>query len=303
VGSIAGRSPRKFDRLCVLLFTVVLTARPAFGQQRPLETQDAQGIGSGNVRIDTGFAYARDQFFPLSGLTGNLSQIAVTDLTVGLSPIADFQISGGPYNRLDITGRQPAPLAALVTATGETTHAVEDLKVATNIRFVPESSGRPAVGVRFDVRLPNAKHRSGLGQDTTDFGLSLLTAKRFRSVRVVGNLGMTIMSEPLDAAKQNDVLTYGLSATGRLSERAELIAEVNGRWSTRNHVAPVGTESRSMLRLGARRRVRSVWIDAAMMAGLTAIDPSLGVTAGVTYTFRAFSLPSSSRYVAHLSGP
>jgi hypothetical protein len=279
-----------------LLLTVILAAREAFGQQRPLETQDAQGIGGGNVRIDTGFTYSRDQLFSLSGLRGDLSQIAVTNVTVGLSPIADFQISGGPYNRLVITDRQPGPLAALVTATGQTTHAVEDLVIGTNIRFVPESSGRPAVGIRFDVRLPNAKHQSGLGQDTTDFGMSLLTAKRFRSVRVVGNLGMTIMSEPLDAAKQNDVLTYGISATSRLSQHAELVAEVNGRWSTRHHVAPVGTESRSVLRVGARRRVRSVWVDAAMMAGLTSIDPSVGVTTGVTYVFRAFSLPSSSRY-------
>jgi len=296
VGSIGGRNARRSDRLCILLLTVFLTGREAFGQQRPLETQDAQGIGGGNIRIDTGFAYSRDQLFPLSGLQGNLSQIAVTNITVGVSPIADFQISGGPYNRLVIAGRQPAPLAALVTATGQTTHAVEDLVIGTNIRFVPESSGRPAVGVRFDVRLPNAKHQSGLGQDTTDFGMSLSTAKRFRAVRVVGNLGMTIMSEPLDAAKQNDVVTYGASATGRLSQHLELITEVNGRWSTRHGVAPVGTESRSILRAGARRQIHSVWIDAAMSFGLTSIDPSFGLTTGVTYIFRAFSLPSSSRY-------
>src|SRR5262249_6704420 len=158
---------------CVFLFTVLLTARDAFGQQRPLETQDPQGISSGNIRLDTGVAYSLDQFYPLSGLQGNLSQIAVTNITVGLSPIADVQISGGPYNRLVITGRQPAPLAALVRASSQATHAVDDVVIGTNIRLLRESSGRPAVGFRFDVRLPNSKHQSGLGQDTTDFGASL----------------------------------------------------------------------------------------------------------------------------------
>src|SRR5262249_53449367 len=162
--------------------------------------------------------------------------------------------------RLVITGRQPAPLAALVRASSQTTHAVDDVVIGTNIRLLRESSGRPAVGFRFDVRLPNSKHQSGLGQDTTDFGASLLTAKTVGRVRGVGTLGLTIMGEPLDAAKQNDVLTYGVSATGRLSKQAELIAEVNGRWSTRHGAAPVGTESRGILRVGARRRVRSIWI-------------------------------------------
>src|SRR6202043_251172 len=123
------------------------------------------------------------------------------------------QLTGGPYTRLAIASRSTAPLANVVTATGDTTHAVEDLAIGAKIRLVPETAGRPGFGFRFSVRLPNAKHESGLGQDTTDFSASLLTGKAVGSPRVVANSGFTILSEPLDAAKQNDVVTYGLSLT------------------------------------------------------------------------------------------
>jgi hypothetical protein len=171
---------------------------------------------------------------------------------------------------------------------------VEDVVVGTKIRMVPESTGRPALGFWFAVRLPNAKHESGMGQDTTDFSASLLAAKTIASVRVVGNAGLTIMSEPLDAAKQNDVVTYGVSVGHALFRRAELVAEINGRKSTRHGVAPVGTESRGTAKLGGRCSVGSFRLDAAMLVGVTSIDPSVGVTVGFGYTFRAFSLPLST---------
>jgi hypothetical protein len=195
-------------RLCIFfVLAYLLVVRPAAAQQQPLGTQDPEPIGTGRVLVESRVTYAHNEFYPLSGLQGNLWRLPVLGFVVGLSPIADFQLIGGPYNRLDISDRRPAPLAGLVTTTGETTHAVEDIIIGTKIRIVPEAERRPGVGFRFAVRLPNAKHESGMGQDTTDFSASLLAGKTVASVRVVGNAGCTIMSEPLDAAKQNDVVT------------------------------------------------------------------------------------------------
>lgn len=282
-------------RFCALvILALFVAARPAAGQQRPLDTQDAEPIGTGRVLAEAGVGYARDERYPLSGLQGNLWQLPVLGFIVGLSPIADFQLTGGPYNRLDITDRRPAPLSGLVAATAQATHAVEDIVIGTRIRLAPEAARRPAVGFRFAVRLPNAKHESGMGQDTTDFSASLLAGKTIASVRVVGNAGFTIMSEPLDAAKQNDVVTYGVAVARALSRQAELVGEINGRWSTRHGIAPVGTESRGSLKLGGRYGFGSIRLDAAVVFGVTSIDPSIGVTAGLTYLFRAFSLPLST---------
>jgi hypothetical protein len=279
----------------LLLIVAVLYGPSAAAQQRPLETQDPDTIGAGQVLVEAGLTYARDAVYPLSGLQGNLWQLPVIGLNVGLSPIADLQITGGPYDRLSITGRSAAPLASLVTPTGATTHAVDDLAIGAKILLLPEAPGRPGLGFRFSVRLPNAKHESGLGQDTTDFSASLLAGKTVASLRVVGNVGFTIMSEPLDPTKQNDVLTYGLSLTRPAGHHMDLVGDIDGRASTRNGVAPIGTESRGTVTLGGRYTRGATRFDAAVLFGLTAIDPTIGVKIGVTYVFTAFSLPGATR--------
>jgi len=270
---------------------VLLVARLAAAQEGPVNRQDPEPIGAGLIRVGVATTYGRDVFYPLSGLEGNLLQLAVAEFEVGLSPIADFELSGGPYNRLSITDRRSAPLASLVTATGASTHAVEDIVIGTKIRLVPEDAGRPAVAFRFAVRLPNAKHPSGLGQDTTDFSAALLTGKTWGPLRAVGTGGVMIMSEPLNASKQNDVLTYGGSVRVAMSHHTDALGEISGWWSVRHGIPPVGTESRGIATIGGRYTHGPVQLDAGAMFGVTSIGPGAGVTVGVRYTFRAFSLP------------
>jgi hypothetical protein len=277
--------------LSLTIVAVLMHAPPASAQQRPLETQDPETIGTGHVLVEAGVSYARGLFYPLSGLEGNLWQLPAMGLDVGLSPIADLQITGGPYDRLSITDRRAAPLASLVTATGATTHDVDDLAIGAKIRVVPETTGRPGFGFRFSVRLPNAKHRSGLGQDTTDFSASLLAGKTMAALRVAGNIGFTIMSEPLNSMKQNDVITYGLSVTQQIGHGAALVGDVNGRWSSRNGIPPIGTESRGTVTAGGRYTRGSIRLDAGAFVGVTPVDPTIGLTAGFTCVFKAFTLP------------
>jgi hypothetical protein len=70
----------------------------------------------------------------------------------------------------------------------------------------------------------------------------------------------------------------------------EVVADLNGRISTRD-LAPVGTESRAMVRLGARFTSGSVRFDAAFLIGATKNDPLWGVTTGFTWVFKAFTVP------------
>jgi len=275
----------------IIVLAVLMCTAPAAAQQRPLDTQDPETLGAGRVLIEGGISGAHGMMYPLSGLEGNLWQLPVLGVDVGISSIADLQITAGPYRYLSITSREPAPLAGLVTATGDSTHAVEDITFGAKIRLAGETERRPSFGFRFTTRLPNSKHRSGIAQGTTDFGASLLAGKTVQSVRVVGNIGYVIMSEPLDAAKQNDVLTYGLSFARALTQRAEIVAELNGWASTRNGIAPIGTESRALLKFGGRFTQGPVRLDAGVFVGLHDIDPTIGFTTGVTYVFNAFTLP------------
>jgi hypothetical protein len=277
--------------VCATIAVLLAFARSSAAQQRPLVTEDPESIGAGRVLIEGGIDFAHNQEYPLSGLKGNLWRLPTIGISVGLSSIAELQIDGGPYDVLTITERRSAPFANLVTATGSSTHAVDDIMIGTKIRLVPESASRPSFGFRFATRLPNAKHESGMGQDTTDFYSSILAGKTVQSIRVVGNLGFAIMSEPLDSTKQNDVLTYGASLARAMTTQTELVGELNGRLSTRNGVAPIGTESRGILKLGGRYTRGAVRFDGGVFFGLTTIDPTIGLTAGFTYVFDAFKIP------------
>jgi len=281
---------RVFVRV-VLISSFVAVAAIASAQQRPLVTEDPEPIGAGRVLIEGGIDFAVNQEYPVSGLKGDLWRIPTLGISVGLSSIAELQIDGGFYDRLHIDERRSAPLSSLLTVTGDTTHDVEDLVVATKIRFMAEGPGKPALGIRFATKLPNASNESGLGLDTTDFLFSLLGAKTVQSVRIVGNVGLGILADPTNGNRQNDVLTYGLSFARALTQQTEVVGEVNGRWSTRSGEPFPGTESRSIVKVGGRYTHGPVRFDAAVFVGLTTIDPTVGFTGGFTYVFNAFNVP------------
>ena len=279
-------------RFASCVFSLLALASPAVAQQRPLVTEDPEPIGAGRVLIEGGIDYAHDQHYPVSGLDGNLWRIPTIGVSIGVSSIAELQIDGGLYDRLDVTKRNPnAPLASLVTMTGTTTDGAEDITIATKIRLLAETMEWPAIGLRFATKLPNASNESGLGLDTTDFYMSLLGAKTVQSVRVVGNLGFGILADPTVGNRQNDVLTYGVSFARAMTQQAELVGELNGRVSTRTGPAFPGTETRGLLKLGGRYTRGTVRLDAGVAFGLTTVDPTIGFTGGFTYVFNAFTLP------------
>jgi len=265
---------------------------PAFAQQRPLVTEDPETIGAGRVLIEAGFDYGHDVDYPASGLSGNLLRLPLVGVSVGISSIAEIQIDGGLFNRLSITDRDPrAPLASLLTVSGDSTSDVEDFVFATKIRILPETTERPSFGFRFATKLPNASNERGLGLDTIDVYGSMLVAKTVQSVRVVGNVGLAILSDPLRGNRQNDLVTYGLSFARALTNSAEVVGEINGRFDVRNGDPPPGTESRGIARAGARYTIGSWRADAALFFGLTSRDPGIGIGGGFTYVFNAFQVP------------
>lgn len=278
-------------RLFVCLAALAAVPPTALAQQRPLVTEDPETIGAGNILLEGGIDYARDILFPVSGLRGNLLRFPVLGASFGISSIAELQIDGGLYNRLSIRERLDAPLASVVTATGDSTSSVEDLVVATKVRVLGETSGRPAVGLRFATRLPTASNESGLGLDSTDFLLTALVGKTVQSIRIVGNVGMGILGDPTRGDRQNDVLLYGLSLARAIAPGVEIVGEFNGRANVREGEPPPGTESRAMMRLGARYTRGTARVDGGLMLGMTSRDPSVGFTAGITWVFKGFTVP------------
>lgn len=281
---------RRFS-LWLALLIILSVGRPAVAQQRPLVTEDPETIGAGRLLVEVGVDYLREQPFPLSGFQGHLLRLPSLGVSLGVGPFAEIQMDGELRNTLSITSRREGPLSELTNVIGNTTSDFGDLTIGAKMKLLSERPGRPSFASRFATRLPNAGNESGLGLDSFDFYTSLLIGKTVRSIRVVGNVGLGILSDPTTGGRQNDVLTYGFSMARALSNATEMVGELNGRASTREAGPFPGTESRSMLRIGARYTRGAGRFDGGVILGLTSFDPSIGFTVGYTHVFNAFPTP------------
>ena len=277
---------------CVLALVAMLAcAVSASAQQRPLQTEDPETIGSGRALIEAGIDYDRDVYLPVSGLRGNLLTMPSFGVSLGVSSIAEIQFDWGLYQKLEITDRVArAPLSHLLELDGDTTDDFGDIRIGAKVRLLSETARRPAIGSWFSTRLPNAGNESGLGKDVQDFASALTVGKTVQSVRVVANIGLLMIGKPTEAAAQDDLLIYSLSVARAISPAAEVVGEFVGRANFANIITP-GAEDRGLLRFGARYTINGVRLDAGLLLGLTPRDPEIGFTGGFTWVFNAFSVP------------
>jgi len=275
----------------VLALFVLAAATPSFAQQRPLKTEDPETIGSGRMLVEAGIDYQRDVYLPVSGLRGHLFTIPDFGVSLGVSSIAEIQIDWGVYQKLNITDQVAgAPLSDLLILDGSTTDDFGDIHIGAKVKLLSETARRPAIGSWFRTRLPNAGNESGLGKDVQDFSSALTIGKTVQSVRVVANIGVTMIGKPTEAVAQDDLLIYSLSVARAISGATEVVGEFVGRANFANIVTP-GAEDRGLLRFGARYTISGARFDAGILIGLTARDPEFGVTGGFTWVFDAFKVP------------
>jgi hypothetical protein len=287
------RHPHIMNRAAAKLFAALLgvfaSASFAQAQQRPLITEDVDVVKPGIIRIETGFEFLQDIKFPLSGLRGDMTKVLDTRLSFGLSPMVEFQIEWTPQSFLSIKGRGPTPLDLKLGANAADTNDVGDVTLWMKIKLRNETRIAPSLGFRFGVQLPNSNQARGIGTNTTNFYATINAGKKFAGNRlnVFGNVGLGILQAPLANFTQNDVLLYGLASIYRLSDRVNLVGEVNGSHSTRK-TAPLGTEDFSEARVGAQIRALGLRFNAAGVFGLSNRAPKTGISLGITYDWQAF---------------
>ena len=280
---------RTTGKFFAALLCVFASAVFAQAQQRPLITEDVDIVKPGIIRIETGFEFLQDIKFPLSGLRGDMTKLLDTRLSFGLSPMVEFQIEWTPQSFLSIKGRGPTPLDLKLGANAADTNDVGDVTLWMKMKLRNETRIAPSLGFRFGVQLPNSNQARGIGTNTTNVYATINAGKKFADGRlnVFGNVGLGILQAPLANFTQNDVLLYGLASIYRLSDRVNLVGEVNGTHSTRK-TAPLGTEDFSEARVGAQIRALGLRFNAAGVFGLSNRAPKTGITFGVTYDWQAF---------------
>lgn len=256
----------------------------ALGQQRPLKTDDAELLKTGQVRAEFGVEFLQGQRYSLSGLRGDLTRLGAASIQVGVGEYAEFKISGVAQDVLSVSSRiEQPPIAPKFS--GNSTSDFGDLILATKIKLAGEQKHRPAMAFKFAVELPNAKHDSGLGTDQTEFYSSLLFKKSLGRSQLLADVGFAILGSPVLEGRQSDPLTYGVAAIVPIMRGMNFVGEVSGRQGPPRRL---GNENKSQARAGIQFWTGKIRWDLGAVGGLTRFDPKSGVVVGATFEFQAF---------------
>ncbi|MEJ7622804.1 MAG: hypothetical protein WKF34_02315 [Pyrinomonadaceae bacterium] len=284
---------RSLSLSAILLTTVFCVS----GQQRPLLTDDVDITPPGSIELAAGVDFLQNAKFPLSGITGDLTRVGDIRLRTGFASNVELQIEGTVQNYLAINSRTASAIP--LTVAGNSTNDFDDFTVSAKVKLRNETRLLPAVGLKFGFQMPNTDQARGIGTNQVNIFTKILLQKKFGTVaagtprfKAVGNIGLGILSAPLERFTQNDVLLYGLAGIYRLTDKVNLLSEVNGRVNTRSGAAPLGTESIGQFRIGTQIRTAGLRFDTAAAFGLTKFSPRTGVTFGVTYLSPSIFTPA-----------
>ena len=282
----------------LVLYFVLISASVAAAQQRPLITDDVDIVPQGAIEIGAGIEFLQNAKFPLSGLKGDLTRVGDIRIRTGFASNVELQIEGTLQNFLAINEQlTPAPIPLSIG--GNSTNDFDDFIVSTKIKLRNEGRVLPAIGLKLGFQMPNTDQARGIGTNQINIFTKFLVQKKFgkRAGRIplanfYGNIGLAIMTAPLERFSQNDVFLYGLAGIFRVNDRINIVSEVNGRVNTRSGSAPLGTESVGQFRIGSQIRASGLRFDTAAVFGLTRNSPRTGVVFGVTYQTPAIFTPA-----------
>lgn len=286
------------NRVLICLISIFCTGIFTFAQQRPLLTEDVDITPAGAVEISAGVDFLQNAKFPLSGIKGDLTRVGDIRIRTGLASNVEIQVEGVIQNFLAINSMSdvsPIPLNIV----GNSTNDFDDFTFSTKVKLRNESKNFPALGLKFGFQMPNSDQARGIGTNQINIFSKVLAQKRFGSRRngtakmnVFGNLGLGIMTAPLERFTQNDVMLYGLAGIYRATDHINIVSEVNGRVNTRSGDAPLGTESAGQFRIGTQIKASNLRFDSAAIFGLTRFSPRSGITFGVTYLSPSIFTPA-----------
>lgn len=275
-------------RIGFILMLVVATVFSVAAQQRPLLTDDVDITPPGSLQISAGVDFFQNAKFPLSGINGDLTRVGDIRVRTGLAPNVELQIEGSIQNYVAINSRDPAAIPLSVT--GNSANDFDDITVSAKVKLRNETRLLPSIGMKFGFQMPNTDQARGIGTNQINVFSKILLQKKFGDVvdntprfNAMGNIGLQIMTAPIERFTQNDVIIYGLAGIYRATDRINLVSEVNGRLNTRSGKAPLGTESVGQFRIGAQIKASGLRFDTAAAFGLTKFSPKTGVIFGVTY--------------------
>ncbi len=285
------------SRSLLQLMILIALAFSAAAQQRPLLTDDIDITPAGSMEISAGVDFFQNAKFPLSGINGELTRIGDIRIRTGFASNVELQIEGTIQNYVAINSLGPSAIPLNIS--GNSTNDFDDFTISAKVKLRNETRLLPAVGLKFGYQMPNTDQSRGIGTNQVNIFTKLIVQKKFGNVvgstarfNAMGNVGLGIMTAPIERFTQNDVFLYGLAGIYRATDHVNIVSEINGRINTRNGPAPLGTESIGQFRVGTQVRTSGLRFDAAAAFGLTEFSPRTGVTFGVTYLSPSIFTPA-----------
>lgn len=269
------------------------TPEPTEPSALTMQTGDLSLLPRGTMRFNWGSSYGSDFCQPYTGLCGNLWRHGIVRFNLGMANNVNLQIDGALYQQLDINAGKSFPLTG-APASGNT-HDIGDFSVTMLWRTLREKEGgRPAMGFKIGVKLPNTNEKKGIGVNTTDFFASGMLTKHWGDrATLMADLGFAILAQPQSGVSQNDVLTYGLAGSWKLTDRFRLWSEIAGRTATGGaHFS--GTEDRGNATLGLLWGGKGGWhAELTGSHGIYQNDPNW--TVGLAFSIQGRVLKRLSR--------
>jgi hypothetical protein len=250
-------------------------------QQRPPVLESPCALPARTSRVEIGGAYYKQQFFPLSGLEGDLTQYGRLRFGYSFDGNVELQFDGTLLNMLAIKQRHPA-FSSNDTPGSTTTGDIGDFTLWTKVQLMGEYRFPVAGGFRFGMQLPNASNESGLGMDQFDFYALALLEKHIAGIRLTANAGIAIIESPTELTDQHDMLLYGAGISFPVGEETFLSIETTGRDSNSGRGIPRLASIQSGVETtmaGLRWRIFGV---SSLLHG----DNSRGIECSAQYEFR-----------------
>lgn len=270
---------KKIIRFTGVFFALLFLVKPGAAQSPEpisrsplaLQTFDLRLTPHGGTRVYAGFELRPNWQAPITRIHGELYRYGTLRVDFGLADNVSFLIRGAFRQLLKSNSQTIA-------------RDVGDFSLATVVHVLAEKSHRPAFGFRVETKLPNTNQDRGIGNNTTDITMSILTTKQLNTILFFSDLGLVIISAPRQINDQNDALVYGLGALWNLNKRLQLAGEINGFTSPRPQI-PLGTEDRSTVRAGVAWTFSKLVLEVMAVKGLTQREGDWGFTAGFSAQF------------------
>ncbi len=255
--------------LLVLLAPAIFAEEPPVSSLNlPLSTQRATAVPKGTLSLDTYLEYERTPEVRFRSPEGFILRAPV--LAIG------YAMADG----VELQGTFPTQVYAKAD-NGRSYSEVGDFTIWTKWAFLKEKASRPAVAVRWGVKLPNSSDTSGLGTDQPDIFVQGLASRTFGDDwRLDTNLGLAILGDPTQTSYQGDAFTYGVAVARALPRDMEAMLEFVG--TTGKGYLPGQSVFRAGLSFPGPRALRFY---GAFTAGMTPGSPDWGLRAGAHWTF------------------